>query len=600
MADVDFELEYDSNLRDAESDARRVEKLRRSLSKLDRMNGKVETSSDRMGRTMRGGSGLIANVGKLGGALLAGAAAYKTFAAGAQFAGDVLGKARFAERSRKSLELLTGSATAGEHVFQRSISLARQFGLNIENTTQSFQKLLSQQFSFKESEKLIKLTADMRAIGATADESKRALVALTQIRGKGRLQGDELIQLAEAGVSRELIFQSLEKQLGVGRNDVRKLQEQGKVSADMALEAFEFAILQKTKTNAAGQAGTRFAQETLDGMLGVFATQREKFVLDIAEAAAPALKKLGRVVVELGDAFSNQETIDKFGAAFGRIGDTLERIGPKVVEGLVTGLDTLANVLDRLTIVGPAFIEGFFDKLDFSPLRNLFQGDSAEGAKEGARELGGQLAEQFTRATDAAVSLANAVDRLMGLLDTFAGARQFGQNVVEGMFDADKAKLAGAQLVNGIAEGIGIQSPFLQEKVKQLADQASGAFKSAAQIQSPSRLFEKHGVQLNRGLAMGIERSAGIPSSAMAGVTGNISATAGLGSGLNARARGGSVNQTFSPSIRNSVRIDGSNQSPQEIADAIAELNLDGVMEALAMSKPAAGLSFNGEPVLGT
>ena len=121
--------------------------------------------------------------------------------------------------------------------------------------------------------------------------------------------------MAEAGVSRELIFQSLEKQFGTDRRGIIKLQEAGKIGAEAAIEAFEFAILKKTNTKVAGQAGEDYAKSSLQGMQNVFATQREAFSLDIAERAKPAFKAMSSLLVGLGKKLEDTGLLYLGGAA---------------------------------------------------------------------------------------------------------------------------------------------------------------------------------------------------------------------------------------------------------------------------------------------
>ena len=189
----------------------------------------------------------------------------------------------FAEKTQLAFELLTGSAAGGVQVFKKSISLARELGLDIGFVTSSFRSLLAQQFSIKESVGLIKMVSDLRAIGIEGEKTKRVLMAITQIRAKGRLQMEEMLQLAEAGVSLQLVGQALEKLTGKSREQIRKLQEAGKIGPDIALEAIGLAVKKKVGVEKVGDAGKRFANEMLQGAADrLKAAPRLKF-LEIAK-----------------------------------------------------------------------------------------------------------------------------------------------------------------------------------------------------------------------------------------------------------------------------------------------------------------------------
>lgn len=190
----------------------------------------------------------------------------------------------FAERSRLALRNLSGGAFEGERAFQTAISLAEEYGLEVDKTVASFTKLRAAQFTLGETKELIKLTTDLRAIGATSLEVASAIRAITQIKAKGRLQAEELVgQLAEAGVATTLVYEALSKQLGKTQDEVRKLITAGKISADVGISAITQAVLKKANIQQAGDAGRQFADATLTGLFNRLKAAPGFFVFRVSE-----------------------------------------------------------------------------------------------------------------------------------------------------------------------------------------------------------------------------------------------------------------------------------------------------------------------------
>jgi tape measure domain-containing protein len=121
--------------------------------------------------------------------------------------------------------------------------------------------------------------------GGTGPQLDRVRLALTQIKSAGRLQGDELNQLAESlpGLNvREIVA----KQLGISTEELVKRQEAGKLDADTFIPAF----LESLK-GVQGLTGTASASvDTLTGKLG---NLKDAFTINAREIVgvlSPALK----------------------------------------------------------------------------------------------------------------------------------------------------------------------------------------------------------------------------------------------------------------------------------------------------------------------
>ena len=72
-----------------------------------------------------------------------------------------------------------------------------------------------------------------RVLGLSTEEYGRALTAIGQIALKGRVQQEELLQLAEAGIP---IYGALAQSLGKTTGELAKMLEQGQVSDAIAVQ----------------------------------------------------------------------------------------------------------------------------------------------------------------------------------------------------------------------------------------------------------------------------------------------------------------------------------------------------------------------------
>ncbi len=207
-----------------------------------------------MGMLGGGAAGLAVGAGVLGAA----AGAYAAFETGKA----TLSAVKFRSESVEGLKLITGSAEEANLVFQRSIALSDKLGLEWQTTVGGMQKLLAKGFDEGFATDLTKGVADLKIVSPDANIDN-LLLAIGQIKTAGKLQGDELNQLSEAGLNSALMFKQLEKRLGKSREEVLALKESGKLLADDVLPA----ILDSIKTMTGKELGSA-AEDALDSVAG--------------------------------------------------------------------------------------------------------------------------------------------------------------------------------------------------------------------------------------------------------------------------------------------------------------------------------------------
>lgn len=382
--------------REAADELDRIEqKLKKSKTLMALTNSEVKKlASSRVGGKIAsvfdGAAGSVTKFA-LGGAAAATAAGV---ALGAMVTKSVVGMGLFADASRRAFASLTGDAQKGSLAFDTAVSTAKQLGLDVQTTVGQFQKLLAMQFSLADAEDQVKLAADLQAVGTSAENTQRALVAMTQIKAKGKLQAEELVgQLAEAGVATTLVYAALSKQLGKTEADVKKLISSGKVTADQGIAAIKSAIMAKVHEHKTGEAAERFSQSSLQGLMQRMQGAPNRLWLRVAEGIAGSLSGLGRVMQQI------EQYIDNIDA---------KAIG----EFVTTILDGLVQMVPLAMEFASGFAEGFKE------LVGGMQGFSTgKDALKLAREFGKDFAKFLGQAAATLMEILRVVRQILPIIN---------------------------------------------------------------------------------------------------------------------------------------------------------------------------------------
>lgn len=267
-----------------------------------------------IGGLVAGGIGVAADMfERLAGAALQGAEAVGHLALG--FAEASAEASAFAERSQLAIGYLTHNAPGAAQVFDDVRHEAEGLGLGVDETVDSFKRMLAMQFSIGQSKDLVKMGGDMQAIGADAEHVQRLLYAITEIKGLGTLQQRQVRMLEMAGVSGELIDDALAKRLGVTTTaQVKKLQKKGQIDAATAIGAIEEAVMHKVGESKLGTVGTEFAQKSITGQMGAAKAKARNFMLDIGEAITPVEERLLGKGLSLFDRILSSPKLGAFGS----------------------------------------------------------------------------------------------------------------------------------------------------------------------------------------------------------------------------------------------------------------------------------------------
>lgn len=216
-------------------------------------------------------------VNKLGKAIRGLAAGFGVFQAG-KF---VIFKTAELERQTKSLEVLTGSLGNARSIIKE----LQQFGAVTPFTSSELIETAKRLKAFGfETEQVVDVTKRLADVaGATGADLSGIATAFGQIQAKGRLQGEELLQLQERGVS---LQDELQKMYGLTADEFRKALEGGRISAD----AVNLALQNITDTGGKYANGAIAQSETLAGKFSTLVDGLERIAVTIGNVVSPALK----------------------------------------------------------------------------------------------------------------------------------------------------------------------------------------------------------------------------------------------------------------------------------------------------------------------
>lgn len=240
-------------------------------------NGRLRDSRGRFISVGKSATQASKGVNNLAGAIRGLVAGFGIFQAG-KF---VIFKTAELERQTKSLEVLTGSLGNARNI----ISELQQFGAVTPFTSTELIETAKRLKAFGfETEQVVDVTKRLADVaGATGADLGGIATAFGQIQAKGRLQGEELLQLQERGVG---LQDELQKMYGLTADEFRKALEGGRISAD----AVNLALQNITKTGGKYANGAIAQSETLSGKFSTLVDQIERVARTIGEVLTPALK----------------------------------------------------------------------------------------------------------------------------------------------------------------------------------------------------------------------------------------------------------------------------------------------------------------------
>jgi tape measure domain-containing protein len=279
------------------------------------------------------------------------------------FAKAGLSAASFREQSLLGMGTMLGSPGKGASVFAEADRMAKATGTPLREMVDRYQQLIAMGFEGERMRQVLAGVGDLAIVGGQ-DKASRALLAITQIKAKGRLSAEELMQqLAETGVDIDAVYKIIGRRTGLAKPGILKAMEKGQIGSDLGIDAVLEFIQNRYSGGKLGSMAAKYAK-TGAGMWANLSSAPDRFLMDLDKSAGyqKAMKALSNLVAVL-DPETPQgkrlkakatEMFDKiFGGVFDRFQDpaAVEAWVGKLVDGfgkVVPLAERMANAVGAL------------------------------------------------------------------------------------------------------------------------------------------------------------------------------------------------------------------------------------------------------------
>lgn len=234
--------------------------------------------------------------------------------------GGIVGRAKdlaaTAETSAQSFKTLLGNATLAKNLLAELNKFSIETPFEPAEIEASAKTLLGFGRSAKD------VRADIELIGnasaATGANLQGLATVFGQVAGIGKLGGQDALQFINQGLP---IYQLLAESTGKSVTEVKKLQEQGKITFDDLRKSFEKASAQGGKF-----AGALADQsKTYPGLISTFRGNVDELLKSIGQTVLPIIKPIVSAIAAI---FADLNT--KFKELGPKISEAIEIIGPVV------------------------------------------------------------------------------------------------------------------------------------------------------------------------------------------------------------------------------------------------------------------------------
>lgn len=217
------------------------------------------------------------------------------------------------EQTKIGFETLMGGAVAANRHLDELKKFAAETPFEFEGLTAASRRFQNVGLSAQRVVPIMTAVGDaVAAAGGSSETLDRVTLAISQIQAKSKVSAEEINQLAEAGVGG---WRILSDQLGKSTADVMKLAEQGKISSDVFLQAFENFSKQNYGDSMKRQSKT---------FSGALSTIQDTIMTASSTAFEPLYEKFSGLAVEASEKVQAQ-------------GDDFNAVGVIIGEYLVAG-----------------------------------------------------------------------------------------------------------------------------------------------------------------------------------------------------------------------------------------------------------------------
>jgi len=192
-----------------------------------------------------------------------------------------------------AFEVLTGSAKDGALLFEQIRKFAAESPVTFSGAAQAAKTMLSFGVAVQDVEQNLRMLSDVT--GGNNERFKMLALSFSQMSAAGRLMGQDLLQMINAGFNP---LQQISKTTGETLVELKKRMEDGGISAQEVRQAFQDATAEGGMFNGMTD---RLAQ-TVSGKLNIALSDLEQKLAEVGKA-------LGPLIVQLLDVFQQMEPV---------------------------------------------------------------------------------------------------------------------------------------------------------------------------------------------------------------------------------------------------------------------------------------------------
>jgi len=216
-------------------------------------------------------------------------------------------------------DALAQSSGTAENLLGWVEKLAMASPFDAQGVTTALRTAMAYGFTTKEAKRLTEATIDYAsATGSSVEGMNTIALALGQIKAKGSLAGQEVLQLVNAGIDVNGI---LARAFGVTTQEIVKMRESGLIPAEAAIDA----IVSTLETDFSG--ASEKAADTFGGLISTLNEVKDIGLREFFGGMFAELKPILKDVIELMSDPAMRENLRESGQAFGEFtGEVLNGI----------------------------------------------------------------------------------------------------------------------------------------------------------------------------------------------------------------------------------------------------------------------------------
>lgn len=253
---------------------------------------------------------------------------------------ELVGSNAEMEQHTTSLEVMLGSASKASAMIEKMRDFAAKTPLTLENVISGGSLLMS--YGVDESNLIDTMTKLGDLASGNAEKMDRITLAYGQMLAKGKVTGEELMQMTEAGVPLQT---ALAESIGVTGEEFSKMVSAGKVGID----DLNKAITGLTTGNGKFAGMMEKQSETMQGMLSTLQDNLSEFMRKMGEGAFGEVKSALQEASDLLAEWEEDGTLDRWAQG---VGVLLKNLIAFLKQAISVGLDFKEAIIAGAVALG--------------------------------------------------------------------------------------------------------------------------------------------------------------------------------------------------------------------------------------------------------